>query len=420
MIHLIAVVIFVFGFIAISLEHKLKVNKSAIALVLGSILWFIVVLTTKVDIGNAITETGAEIFEIVIFLLCAMSLVEILVHYKLFDVIRGKLFALHLKEKHQFLLVTLLTFAFSGIIDNLTTTIVMIQIARMFFKKDNLLIAVSGIIIAANAGGAFSPIDDVTTIMLWLADKFSATSVIIYGFLPSFVLYTISTLLLSKKIVDSDFDVKTKIITKLSISEKIIITVILSSFLLTIVTGIIGLPPYFGLLIGLGISWVLIDLLKKYSTNTTHLEASIDEFIKKTDIVALKFFIGILLAVAALHQLGILEQLSGIIYGANPSINRIIAGNIGLGLISPVLDNVPLTAMAIQIINSTNEDLWVLLALSVGTGGSLLIIGSAAGVVAMGMVKELNFETYFKIAFIPALIGFIGCITIWGLQFFLF
>jgi len=296
----------------------------------------------------------------------------------------------------------------------------MIQIARMFFKKDNLLIAVSGIIIAANAGGAFSPIGDVTTIMLWLADKFSATSVIIYGFLPSFVLYTISTLLLSKKIVDSDFDVKTKIITKLSISEKIIITVILSSFLLTIVTGIIGLPPYFGLLIGLGISWVLIDLLKKYSTNTTHLEASIDEFIKKTDIVALKFFIGILLAVAALHQLGILEQLSGIIYGANPSINRIIAGNIGLGLISPVLDNVPLTAMAIQIINSTNEDLWVLLALSVGTGGSLLIIGSAAGVVAMGMVKELNFETYFKIAFIPALIGFIGCITIWGLQFFLF
>jgi len=208
MIHLIAVVIFVFGFIAISLEHKLKVNKSAIALVLGSILWFIVVLTTKVDIGNAITETGAEIFEIVIFLLCAMSLVEILVHYKLFDVIRGKLFALHLKEKHQFLLVTLLTFAFSGIIDNLTTTIVMIQIARMFFKKDNLLIAVSGIIIAANAGGAFSPIGDVTTIMLWLADKFSATSVIIYGFLPSFVLYTISTLLLSKKIVDSDFDVK--------------------------------------------------------------------------------------------------------------------------------------------------------------------------------------------------------------------
>lgn len=308
MIHLIAVVIFVFGFIAISLEHKLKVNKSAIALVLGSMLWFIVVLTTKVDIGDAITETGAEIFEIVIFLLCAMSLVEILVHYKLFDVIRGKLFALHLKEKHQFLLITLLTFVFSGIIDNLTTTIVMIQIARMFFKKDNLLIAVSGIIIAANAGGAFSPIGDVTTIMLWLADKFSATSIIIYGFLPSFVLYTISTLLLSKKIVDSDFDVKTEIITKLSISEKIIVTVILSSFLLTIVTGIIGLPPYFGLLIGLGISWVLIDLLKKYSTNTTHLEASIDEFIKKTDIVALKFFIGILLAVAALHQLGILEQ----------------------------------------------------------------------------------------------------------------
>ncbi len=178
----------------------------------------------------------------------------------------------------------------------------------------------------------------------------------------------------------------------------------------------LGLPPYMGLLLGLGGVWLMIDLFKRYLPRTTHLTASIEDLIRKTDISSLKFFIGILLAVSALHTLGVLELLADTVYGHTPSIGSVIGGNISLGLLSAILDNVPLTAIAIQILNSTDSSLWVLLALTVGTGGSLLVIGSAAGVVAMGMIKELNFSSYFKLAFFPALAGYIAAIAVWMLQ----
>lgn len=418
-IQIIASIIFILGYLAISLEHKIKMNKAATALVTGSLLWLLVSLEGTHFQGE-LESAGAEIFGLVIFLLSAMSLVEILLHYKFFDVLRGRLFKLGLSEKKQFIVIYFMAFFLSAMIDNLTTTIVMIQIARKFFKGDNLLMAAAGIVIAANAGGAFSPIGDVTTIMLWLAGKFGSIDIILRGFLPSLTLAVVALAAMYPKLKDSKYDAENEIITKLSRSEKIIIGLVFISFAMPLVMNFFKLPPYIGLLIGLGVVWLVVDLFKQWKPQHTHLNASIEAFIKKCDIPSLEFFVGILLAVSALNTLGVLEYFSAMLYGSDPSTGRIIAGNVGLGMMSAIVDNVPLTAIAIEILEIESANLWILLALAVGTGGSLLIIGSAAGVVAMGMVPELNFTKYIKIAFVPALAGFIAAVGVWYIQFLLF
>jgi Na+/H+ antiporter NhaD/arsenite permease-like protein len=421
MIEIFAIAVFVCAYALIALEHSIKISKSAVALLCGAFLWMLVaVSTTGEAFASEISHTGADIFSIVAFLLAAMSLVEILVHYKFFDVLRGKLFALGLNEHKQFLLMSLLTFFLSAVLDNLTTTIVMIQISRRFFKGENLLIMTASIVISANAGGAFSPIGDVTTIMLWFAKKFGALEVILKGFLPAFVLWIVSTIMLMNKIKKGTPDSQEEVITKLSKSEKLVVTIVFLSFLLPIMMSQFGLPPYMGLLFGLGLVWFAVDTLKRYSSRQTHLSASIDELVKKADIASIKFFIGILLAVSALHSLGVLEMLAHTVYGSVPSDAKIIIGNVGLGLLSAILDNVPLTAIAINLLDVSNSSLWVLLALTVGTGGSLLVVGSAAGVVASGMVKELSFGKYFKIAFVPALSGFFAGVLVWLAQYYMF
>lgn len=411
--------IFLIGYLGITLEHKTKVSKSAIALVVGCLLWIIVALINPGQFEHQLIESGAEIFGIVVFLLAAMALVEILVHYRFFDFLRGQLFKLHLNERSQMIVIAFITFFLSAIIDNLTTTIVMIQISRKFFKGENLLRAAALIVVAANAGGAFSPIGDVTTIMLWLGNKFSTDAIILKGFLPSFALFLTSLVLIVRKVIPSEFDATDEVITKLGRSEWMVIAMIFVSFSFPLLAGLVHLPAYVGLLLGFGIVWMITDVFKIIRPKATHLSASIDELIKKVDIASLKFFIGILLAVSALHALGILEVVSSHLFGETENFTRMIFGNIGLGLLSPIVDNVPLTAMAMDILKTTNESIWVLLALMVGTGGSMLAIGSAAGVVAMGMVKELHFGKYLSIATFPAFAGFVVCIGVWCVQYFI-
>ena len=165
---------------------------------------------------------------------------------------------------------------------------------------------------------------------------------------------------------------------------------------------------------------MLVELLRSRSSNMTHMEANIERLLQKTDLASIKFFAGILLAVSALHAFGILHDLSILLLGAEQTVDRVIIGNIALGFLSSVLDNVPLTAMAMNIIALPDPSIWVLLALSVGIGGSFLVIGSAAGVVAMGMVKELTFGRYMQIATIPAVIAFMVCIGVWYAQYIFF
>ena len=419
---LLASLVFIFGYLFITLESKIHINKSAFALAMGGILWAIVSFHDPTIVNEALSETGYEIFNLVIFLLAAMSLVEILVHYRVFDVVRTKILGKTLSDQKQFLIVTAVAFILSAVVDNLTATIVMIQIARKFFKGENLLIAVTGIVIAANAGGAFSPIGDITTIMLWLAHKFEASQIILQGILPSLALYATMVFFMKPKIVESGYDDTADVEVKnLSKSEKIITFSVAVSFLLPILAKNIGLPPVLGILLGLGITWIVVDLMKTMDGGHSHLTASIENLMQKTDIGSIKFFIGILLAVSALNALGILDHVSNFIYaGGSDSVGAVIGGNIFMGLISSILDNIPLTAIAIDILPVIDPNLWVLLAISVGTGGSLLAVGSAAGVVATGMVKELTFGKYFKYGFKPALLGFIVAIAVWGVQYVIF
>jgi len=407
---ILALGIFGAGYALITLEHKLSTNKSAIALAIGSILWILLAATSpdKDHLTHVLHDTGAEIFSIIAFLLAAMAIVEILAHYRFFDLIRMKLMKMKLNDKRQFVVMGILTFFLSALLDNLTITIVMVQIARQFFVGKNLLIAVAGIVILANAGGAWSPIGDVTTIMLWLADKFTVMEIITHTLVPSMVIAVVSGYLLLRQMIDSKKDAIMDKGIRLSKGEKTVITACLVSFTFPLFMNLIGLPPYLGLLLGLGIVWCIIEYAKYHSTTTSHLKANIDMLLQKTDISSLKFFIGILLAVAALNTFGVLEIVSVLLFGANEDPTRLMTGTAAIGLLSAIVDNVPLTALSIDLIESTNPFVWTFMALAVGTGGSALIIGSVAGVVAMGMVKELNFGNYLKIATIPAVVGYIA------------
>ncbi|HEY0908190.1 MAG TPA: sodium:proton antiporter NhaD [Candidatus Paceibacterota bacterium] len=418
MISLFASVIFFLGYLLITLEAKLKIHKSAIALSMGGALWILLGLFDPANVEANIVHTGSEIFSLIAFLLAAMSLVEIAAHYRLFDYIRERLSSLNISVASQFCAILVITFLLSAVLDNLTTTIVMIQIARKFFWKENLLVAAVGIVFAANAGGAFSPIGDVTTIMLWLAEKFSARDIIVLGLLPSIASLLVVMGFLSRKLSREE-RVTAEVgqaSVAISVSEKVVLSFVFASFLLPVVVKAAHLPPALGILLGLGLTWMAVDVFKRTAASETHLTATIEHLIQKADLGSIKFFIGILLAVSALGSLGVLDSVSNVVYGQLPSDGRVIVGNIALGMISSVLDNIPLTAIAIKILDIADTQLWVLLALMVGIGGSLLALGSAAGVVAMGMVKELTFEKYFKIAFAPALLGFLACVAVWLVQ----
>lgn len=413
--------LFIVAYILISAEHKLQVSKSAVAMLFGGLLWVLIAIDNRANVALHLHETGTEIFAIVVFLLSAMTLVEILVHYKLFDVVQAWLASKQLSNVRQLWMTSALAFMFSAIIDNLTTTIILTQLTRLFFTGRNLLIATALVVVSANAGGAFSPIGDVTTTMLWLQGKFSSSEIILYGFLPSLVIYLVAASLMIMKANKGERCAPEAERAELLWSEKVVIGFALGSFSLPFIFHSFGLEPYMGLLTGLGLTWLVIDLLKKnLPSHQSHFTASIERLLQRTDISSLKFFIGILLAVAALNHLGILETLSNSLFGPDPSLSRFVIGSSVMGVFSAIVDNVPLTAAAMDIVKTTDSSIWVLIALTVGTGGSLLVIGSAAGIVAMGVVKELNFTNYLKIAAVPAALGYICGIGVWYLQHFLF
>jgi Na+/H+ antiporter NhaD/arsenite permease-like protein len=298
----------------------------------------------------------------------------------------------------------------------------MVQIARRFFKGKNLLVAAGAIVVAANAGGAFSPVGDVTTIMIWLAGKFTAAEIILWGFLPSLTIYLVSTFFFARQIEGDTTDEKpTYEAVLLTRAEKIVIGAAFASFTLPPLAHLIGLPPFMGVLLGVGI----VGLIVGWFANTqpheeTHLSMDIEKLLGKIDITSLLFFIGILFAVGALGFLGVLEQISNGLFGESPADSRLIFGSVVLGAVSAIFDNIPLTAAALDILQTADFRIWVLLAICVGTGGSMLVIGSAAGVVAMGMVKELTFKQFLKIATVPALVGYVAGIFVWYLQYLWF
>lgn len=418
---ILAACLFAVGYVAITLEHKLFLNKAAASMMLAVALWVIAGVTLPAArVEEALMQSGSDIFGIVIFLLCAMTLVEILVHYHAFDVVEKWLRRWKVNLYQLGWIFAFMTYAMSTFIANLTITIVVIQLARRFFPAKYLLPLAALVVIASNVGGSFSPIGDVNTLMLWFAGKFSAFEVIRLGFVPSFLGMCVASGLLLRCIPKTEMPLECcNECHNFSHSEGTVVYMTFGAFLLPLVASFFQIPAYMGLLLGLGAVWMLIDIAKRKRPYETHLQANIKEFMQKTDIECILFFVGILLAVAALNVLGVLDVFTHALLGSSASVMRTAAAFVGFGFASSVIDNVPLTAAAISSLHNIASSLWVLLALSVTVGGSLTIIGSASGVVAMGMIKELTFGKYMKLATIPALIAFAVIILAWMAEAFL-
>lgn len=415
--------LFVIGYAFIVLEHNTHINKSGVAVLLGVISWVVVNIYEhgSKEVGLALGHETQEIFGIVVFLLAAMTLVEILVHYRFFDWVQEKIIQKKFSRAGLFWLLGALTFVFSAFLDNLTTTLIMLQIGRKIYKNNaNFLVFAANTVIAANAGGAASPIGDVTTIMLWLAGKFSAGQIIYMGTLPALVTWVIPQYLLGRqiKVHEAAEEAHPEIDLVPEPDRQVywpVIGIAMISFLFPVAANLAGLPPFIGLLAGVGLLWVFIDYKSRCGEHE-HCNGRVVNAIQRADLTTLKFFIGILLAVGAMSHVGLLAFMSNAIFGANPNDLRLIIGNVGLGFLSAVLDNVPLVAAAIKMFGEgISSQIWVLLALTAGTGGSMLVVGSAAGVAAMGQVKELTFSYYLRKATLPALLGFLGGVGVWYL-----
>lgn len=420
-------IIFVLGYLFITFEHQFRVEKAPVSLVMAGIMWFLVSRSHD-HFEEHLQESGWEITQIVFFLLFAMALVELISRLGFFDMIRVLLQERHWDNRRQFIVIAILTFFLSAILDNLTTSIVMVEVARRFFRGRNFLVMAAGIVIMANAGGAWSPIGDVTTIMLWLAGKFTAGEIVVQTFLPSLAHGVVTVVLLMRLIANETSDDSTEDLPlRFTPQAKTLMTVSLLSFSLPFVATQLGLPPFVGLGFGFGVVGVLSSIFSHQSRQhlgditddavpQSRMEHDIQEVIKEVDFSSLIFFVGILLSVAALGSLGILQSLSDSMFGSDPSFERISAGNVALGWASAIVDNVPLTAMAIDTVPTTDSWLWSLLAYTVGTGGSHLIIGSAAGVVVMGRVKGLSSISYMRIATGTVAVAYLAGVAVWWVQ----
>ncbi|WP_064198181.1 MULTISPECIES: sodium:proton antiporter NhaD [Emticicia] len=405
-------IIFIIGYLAIAFEHPIKINKTASALLVGTICWTVYALsgTESHAIQESLSHHLAAIAEILFFLLGAMTIVELIDAHQGFKIITDQISS----KKSVTLLwtISLLAFFLSAALDNLTTAIVMVSLLRKIISDADQRKFFAGIIIiAANAGGAWSPIGDVTTTMLWIGGQVSATNIMQSLFIPSLVSLIIPLLYLSytmrgqiidnQPIEDSDFVETT------SKERNIMFFVGLGTLLFVpIFKTITHLPPYMGMMLGLGVVWVVGEILHSKKDEEDRKPFTASHALSKIDSSSILFFLGILLAISCLESTGLLQSLAETMNDAIGNQDLII---LLIGLASAVVDNVPLVAatMGMYDLNSfpTDHRIWEFLAYCAGTGGSILIIGSAAGVAVMGMEK-IDFLWYLKRISLLALLGY--------------
>ncbi len=400
-----AILIFVLGYLCITLEHPLQVNKSTSALFMAVLLWTVVFLFTPEahDTQTALLqEYFADVSELIFFLLGAITIVEIINAHGGFRMIQ---MVISTTSKRKLLwIIGFITFFLSSILDNLTTTIVMVTLVKkMIANREDRILFGSTIVVAANAGGAWTPIGDVTTTMLWIGGQITTVGIMKSLFLPSLlcfvVVQTCFTFSLKGEIVRPAGYVEQKAEPQ---AELIFILGALSLILVPVFKVLTGLPPYMGILLGLSALWITTDLLHRNAQDRDHLR--VPTIMTKVDLSAPLFFLGILLAVAALARLGLLVTFAAWLGTYIPS-QQIVA--LFIGLASAVIDNVPLVAASMDMYPASPENFWELLAYCAGTGGSILIIGSAAGVAFMSLEK-VSFGWYLKKASLPALLGYLA------------
>jgi Na+/H+ antiporter NhaD/arsenite permease-like protein len=433
------IVVFVTGYVCIALEHPLHINKTATALLLGTLMWVFFASGNPASFPAYSTfqehllhypdatflswlthvrliEHLGEVAEILFFLMGAMTIVEIVDIHEGFGIITDKIKST--KKVTLLWLISILTFFMSAVLDNLTTSIVMIALLRKLVgdKKDRWFFA-GMIILAANAGGAWSPIGDVTTIMLWIGGQISATNIIITTFLPSLVSIIVPLIILSFSIKGNvtrpEINSKSNYKVELLKWERYLVLILGVGALLfvPVFKTITHLPPYLGMLGGLSILWIVTGFMHKRRSENDYDRLSVNNILRRIDTSSILFFLGILMAVNALQtcgQLGMLSASLDKIPMEEP--NKYYLITVIIGFLSSIVDNVPLVAGAMGMYHFPMDHyFWEFLAYAAGTGGSILIIGSAAGVAVMGMEK-IDFIWYLKKISWLAVIGYLsGC-----------
>ena len=425
---LVIISVFVLGYFLITIEHSIKIDKLIPALAMMAIMWAIIALNhlqlfhinldllqlEDAHLDETLLHHLGKTAEILIFLLGAMTIVEII------DFFRGFLGIKRLvktRSKVKILWIFgFLAFFLSAIIDNLTATIVLITLLQKIVEDKNLKLWYSGlIIIAANAGGAWSPIGDITTTMLWIADKVTVFDLIKYLIIPSLMCMVVPFFIASRfKIFKGEFEMpeKVKDLEENKYGNKILFIGLGSIIFVPIFKVVTHLPPYVGMMLSLAFVATVAEIYSNKRFSLTKVDedhedeadhSPIHASLTKIELPSILFFLGILMAVGALESLGILFNFANWINEVIPNSDLVI---ILLGHLSALIDNVPLVAASIGMFpNPINDPLWHGIAFSAGTGGSMLIIGSAAGVVAMGMEK-IDFFWYLKKIAILAMVGF--------------
>ena len=427
---IILITIFSLGYLAITLEHSLKIDKLIPALAMMSILWALIAVfqlpVFNVDtilkelkpshIEEVLLHHLGKTSEIIIFLLGAMTIVEIIDYFNGFATIKR---IIKTKSKKGLLIIfSFLAFILSAIIDNLTATIILITILQKVIKERNTRIWFAGmIVIAANAGGAWSPIGDVTTTMLWIGNKVTTLKLIIYLLIPSLVCMAVP-LLLATTLPAFKGNIPDELANENGDTHKygasMLYIGLCAIILVPVFKTLTHLPPYLGMMLSLAVVATFAEYFSSSKFGFTSIDIEHEEYsshspvhssLSKIELPSILFFLGILLAVAALESLGILFEFADSLNLAIPNSDILV---MLLGIGSALIDNVPLVAASMGMFSEViDHPLWHFIAFSAGTGGSMLIIGSAAGVVAMGLEK-IEFFWYLKKISWLALVGFIA------------
>ncbi len=422
LMHMAMIGVFLVGYAAIIFEYRIKVNKTAAALLMAAISWGLLFVYSGEKIADSIGSLAdhvSNVSQIIFFLLGAMTLVELIDSHRGFKIITDNI---NTRSKKKMLwLIAIISFFLSSLLDNLTTTIVMISLLRKLVdsQEDRILLG-SVVVIAANAGGAWTPIGDVTTTMLWIGGQVTTIPLVRSLFFPSLFSLVISLFFLGFKMrgnypsllqeeVKAEVEPGARFVFFLGLAALIGVPIFKAS---------IGLPPFMGMLVGVGVLWLVTDMLHHSHEDRSHLR--IPHVLTKIDTSGVLFFLGILLSINALETAGLLEGLA-IFLGRHIENLALIATSIGI--VSSVVDNVPLVAatMGMYDLHSfpVNSAFWQMVAYCAGTGGSILIIGSAAGVALMGMEK-VDFMWYFKRISLKALSGYLaGMVLYLALQMWL-
>ena len=432
------IALFVAGYVLIAIEHKIKINKAAVALLMCGVIWSLFSLAGHAaDIASQLVEHLGDTCEILVYLIGAMTIVDLIDMHGGFSVIT-RLITTHDRRKLMWLLA-IIAFFMSAVLDNMTTTIIMIMLLRrLVADQRERWVYASLIVIAANSGGAWSPIGDVTTIMLWMRGNVSAGILMRNLFVPALVSVVVPTLVAMRYVARGEertvaaagngvADLPAGVTPQMS--RLILITGVASLLFVPVFKSITGLPPYMGMMVSLGAMWVLTEIVYDRRNIEESIQNRVSRVVKHIDMPTILFFLGILMSVAALQSAGVLSDLAD---WFDRRIHEVFAVAGVIGLLSSVVDNVPLVAACMGMYpvqdaatiaagpegefmrNFVQDGLfWHLLTYCAGVGGSLLVIGSAAGVVAMGLEK-ITFGWYLRRIAPLALAGYAaGMLVIW-------